>query len=172
MFLSFVRIYMFLAYHIQCSDKMKIEKLLCANQSHLMQMVDGWGFQRVLHYTTSDGLECAVYCHAVGNATIANQEMCVAITTMGSPVGPLRLSDISHFVIEHYQEEAHPPLRAGVHGVVHTPNGGSLRTSEDLAAWCDGCTDALTRYHVIFNNPSVSVRKRARSHDPSPDGGI
>lgn len=163
---------MFLAYHVQ--GRTKIEKLVCANQSHLMQMVDGWGFQRVLHYESPGGMECAVYCHAVGDATAAPHHMCLAITNMGSVPGPIRLQDISQFVVERYTDHAHPPLRLGTRGIVSTPNGGSMQTPKDLSLWCDRSTDALTRYHVLFNiPPAEDTKKRKRNDDKNPfDSGV
>ena len=96
--------------------------------------------------------------------------MCLAITSIGSVKGPIRLHDISRYVLAHYGSNAHPPLRVGAHGVTHTPNGGSMRTPTDLSLWCDGSTDSLTRYHVLLNIPHPKVNKRKREHDnQSPD---
>ena len=147
---------MFLVYHIV--EKNKIQKVQCANQSHLMQMVDGWGFQRVLHYSSPTGVEGVVYCHAVGDSALADREMCLVVTTVSKV--PIRLQDISRFVLEHYQTDAHPPLRLQMTG--HTPNGGSLRTTAELSSWCDGSTDALTRYHTIINVLLSNNKKRSR----------
>ena len=148
---------MFLVYHIV--EKTKFEKVICANQSHLMQMVDNWGFQRVLHYNSPTGVEGVVYCHAVGDSALADREMCLVVTAVSQV--PIRLHDISRFVLQHYQADAHPPLRLQTTG--HTPNGGSLRTTAELSSWCDGSTDALTRYHTIVN--VLMPKNRTRSRD-------
>ena len=81
---------MFLVYHIV--EKNKIQKVVCANQSHLMQMVDGWGFQRVLHYSSPTGVEGVVYCHAVGDSALADREMCLVVTAVSKV--HIRLHDI------------------------------------------------------------------------------
>jgi hypothetical protein len=137
----------------------KVQRLPCVNQTHFMQMMDDWGFQRVLHYSTSDGMNCAIYCQAVGDGITASRDMCLGVFSANRSGEPMRVHEIASFVQKSYMDNSHAPLRNGSGGVQHTPNGGSLRTWQDLGAWCDTVTDALTRFHVIVNISQSKKRK-------------
>ena len=129
----------------------KVERLSCANQSHLMQMVDQWGLQRVLHYSSPSGMQCAIYCLVSSDKEKVVEDMCLAVTTPSRnghpdqmlfyfgriPSDVIKVQDISHFVRQHYMTDSHQPLRSDCKDVQHTPNGGSLRTPGELGHWCD-----------------------------------
>ena len=154
---------MLIAYRVNGTTN-NVERLRCTNQDHLMQMLDRWGFQRVLHYASVAGMECAVYCMSVTDANVAIQDMCLAVTVPNHDKKPVRdqsahswrkrsgcVHEIVQFVRERYLSDSHPPIRSGMPGIQCTPNGGSHRTSNELGHWCDQATDALTRYHVLIN---------------------
>ena len=87
----------------------EVEKLSCVNQSHFMQMMDGWGFQTVLHYSREEGMECAIYCHAMGADQAAANDICLAVTSANHNGQPVKVQELAKFVREHYMEAAHPP---------------------------------------------------------------
>ena len=123
---------MLTVYRVQ--QNTKLEKVPCANQSHLMQLVDQWGFQRVLHYVGDDGMQCTVYCPATGHFALACQEMCLVVQNFEKQGSTLRLQDVSRFVTQHYAKDAHLCLRLSSQRLNPTPNAGSLQSKDDLDA--------------------------------------
>ena len=141
-------------------NQCNIDRLPCVNQLHLMQIMDRWGFARVLHYASPGGMQCAVYCHAVADGVTASRDMCLAVISANGSGEPIRLQEITGYVQNHYKQESHPPLRNSTEGVTHTPNAGSRHTFQELGRWCDTVTDALTRFHVLVNQPVSKKRKK------------
>lgn len=118
-------------------------------QEQLRTLLDQWGHLRMVYHTHAT-LHAVIHCPSSPPPV---SEISVVVNR-GAP-DAARLRQLLPWMDESGYAASYVPMRAAA--VPPQPNSGSNRTAADIARWCDGTVDALTRFHVIVNVKSPTA---------------
>lgn len=150
-----------LAYVLQNAADAALKTVHYASEVHLQQIADNRGLGRIV-YWPADAPRFVVYCGAdSGSPPLLIAACGGASATTLRPPAPALLAELCVWLVAHHAEAAHAPVRMECLGA--HPNTGSARDAGDIALWCDGHTDDLTRFAVLLGAATGNKRPRGDS---------